>query len=96
MRFYCSSDPRIMKLYGSFVQSSPTDLDFSILDADKTIWADFEHPTSFNPHEYAYIHRATLYATVWGEQRYADMDAVFCRFACEGEVGGLGLKKALD
>jgi protein transport protein SEC24 len=60
---------RISTHYGNFVQSSSTDLDFGILDADKAIMADFEHSNALNPREYAFIQCATLYTTVWGERR---------------------------
>ncbi|KXN91832.1 hypothetical protein AN958_11651 [Leucoagaricus sp. SymC.cos] len=69
MRFRCSSGLRILTHFGNFVKSNPTDLDMGILDADKAIMADFEHSSTLNPRDYAYIQCATLYTTVLGERR---------------------------
>lgn len=60
---------RVSAYRGNFVQSAPTDVDFGVLDADKSVSVTLEHTGKLNTRDYAFIQAAVLYTTVDGQRR---------------------------
>lgn len=56
--------------YGNFHQSSPTDLECGVLDADKAISLTFEHSgNSLTSRDFVFLQSAVLYTTASGQRR---------------------------
>jgi protein transport protein SEC24 len=56
--------------YGNFYQSSPTDLEFGVLDADKAVSLTFEHSSnSLTSRDLVFFQCAVLYTTLAGQRR---------------------------
>lgn len=62
---------RIKNTYhGNFHQSSPTDLEFGILDADKAVSLTFEHTgSSLTSRDFVFLQCVVLYTTLTGQRR---------------------------
>ena len=60
---------RVAKQYGNFYESAAADLEFGIIDADKTMTVALEHARTLDDRQYAFIQSAILYTTREGERR---------------------------
>jgi len=71
MRVRCSTAFQISNTYhGNFYQSSPTDLEFGVLDADKAVSLTFKHSNnSLTSRDFVFLQSAVLYTTVTGQRR---------------------------
>ncbi|TFK34422.1 hypothetical protein BDQ12DRAFT_689579 [Crucibulum laeve] len=70
MRVRCSTGLRVTKQYANCSQSSITDLEFGIFDADQAVVVSLEHSGGrISPRTYAHVQSAMLYTTVTGERR---------------------------
>ncbi|KAF8068948.1 sec24-related protein [Lyophyllum atratum] len=71
MRIRCSNGIQISSThYGNFHQTSPTNLEFGVLDADKAISIVLEHSgKSLNSRDSVYLQCSLLYTTISGERR---------------------------
>ncbi|KAG5654424.1 hypothetical protein H0H81_002613 [Sphagnurus paluster] len=71
MRIRCSNGMQISRThYGNFCQTSPTNLEFGILDADKTISITLEHSgKSLTSRDSVFLQASLLYTTLNGERR---------------------------
>lgn len=54
--------------YGNFYKRTPTDLEFGVLDADKSITVLFGHTSTLDERQHAYIQSAVLYTTATGQR----------------------------
>lgn len=59
---------KVAEQYGNFYKRSQTDLEFGVLDADKSITVLFGHSTTLDERHYAYIQSAVLYTTATGQR----------------------------
>lgn len=71
MRIRCSTALRLSNTYyGNFYQTSPTDLEFGVLDADKAVSLTFEHSSrSLTSRDLVFLQSAVLYTTLAGQRR---------------------------
>ncbi|KAG5352112.1 hypothetical protein C0989_003837 [Termitomyces sp. Mn162] len=72
--------------YGNFYQTSPTTLEFGVLDADKAISVALEHSgRTLSSRDTVHLQCSVLYTTVSGERRarFADLDTTVCHMARE-------------
>ncbi|KAF8652361.1 hypothetical protein AX16_004391 [Volvariella volvacea WC 439] len=86
MRVRCSTGLRISQHYGNFFQSSPTDLEFGVLDADKSVTIKFEHASRLDPRDYVYLQSAVLYTTRDGQRRVRVSNTVLQAVELAGSV----------
>ncbi|KAF9788107.1 hypothetical protein BJ322DRAFT_605700 [Thelephora terrestris] len=69
MRVRCSNGLKVSEQYGNFYRRSKTDLEFGVLDADKSITVLFGHTSTLDERQYAHIQSAVLYTTATGQRR---------------------------
>ncbi|KAJ3550127.1 hypothetical protein NMY22_g625 [Coprinellus aureogranulatus] len=69
LRVRASNGLRVTKYHGNFYMRSATDIEFGILDADKTISIELEHSGTLDPRGNAHLQCAVLYTTVNGQRR---------------------------
>lgn len=68
MRVRCSNGLKVAEQYGNFYRRSQTDLEFGILDADKSITVLLGHTSTLDERQNAYIQSAVLYTTATGQR----------------------------
>jgi protein transport protein SEC24 len=59
---------KVSEQYGNFYRRSKTDLEFGVLDADKSITVLFGHTSTLDERQYAHIQSAVLYTTATGQR----------------------------
>ena len=59
---------KVAEQYGNFYKRSQTDLEFGVLDADKSIAVAFGHTTTLSEREHTYIQSAVLHTTATGQR----------------------------
>ena len=59
---------KVAEQYGNFYKRSKTDLEFGVLDADKSITVLFGHTSTLDERQYAHIQSAVLYTTATGQR----------------------------
>lgn len=59
---------KVTEQYGNFYKRSPTDLEFGVLDADKSITVLFGHTTTLDERQHVHIQSAVLYTTATGRR----------------------------
>lgn len=59
---------KVAEQYGNFHKRSQTDLEFGVLDADKTITVLFGHTSTLDERQHAYLQSAVLYTTTTGQR----------------------------
>lgn len=60
---------RTTDYYGNFNQVAASQLEFALLDSDKTFMVGLQHSSSLSPREFVYLQSAVLYTTVSGQRR---------------------------
>ncbi|KAF9653645.1 sec24-like protein [Thelephora ganbajun] len=68
MRVRCSTGLKVAEQYGNFYKRSQTDLEFGVLDPDKSITVLFGHTSTLDERQYACIQSAVLYTTTTGQR----------------------------
>ncbi|TFK19750.1 protein transporter SEC24 [Coprinopsis marcescibilis] len=69
LRVRASTGLRIIKHYGNFLKRNTTDLEFGVLDADKTITTEIAHTGTLDPRGQAHLQCTALYTTKEGQRR---------------------------
>lgn len=64
----CFLGLKVAEQYGNFYKRSKTDLEFGVLDADKSISVLFRHASTLDERQYVYIQSAVLYTTATGRR----------------------------
>ena len=59
---------KVVEQYGNFYKRSQTDLEFGVLDADKSITVAFGHTATLDERQYACFQSAVLYTTSTGQR----------------------------
>lgn len=77
---------RSSRHFGNFLQRNPTDLDFGILDADKSITVELEHAGTLDPRGHAYLQCAVLYTSVEGKRRVRVLNTALSVVELAGNV----------
>ncbi|RXW18670.1 hypothetical protein EST38_g7189 [Candolleomyces aberdarensis] len=68
-RVRASNGLRVMQYHGNFYKRSPTDIEFGILDADKSFSIELQHTGTLDCRSNAHLQCAVLYTTVEGQRR---------------------------
>ncbi len=76
VRVRCSNGLRVSGYTGNFYQRSLTDLEFGILDSDKTFSAILKHEGKLDERDSAYMQAAVLYTSASGQRRVRLMNTV--------------------
>jgi protein transport protein SEC24 len=69
LRVRASNGLRVTKYHGNFYRRSATDIEFGLLDADKSISIELEHTGTLDPRGNAHLQCAALYTSVDGQRR---------------------------
>lgn len=69
LRVRCSNGMRVVEHHGNFHMQNSTDLEFGVLDSDKSFSVQFKHEGKLDLHQNVSFQIALLYTTALGKRR---------------------------